>query len=228
MSNNYFRFKNFTLFQDRCAMKVGTDGTLLGAWAHGGHAILDIGTGTGLIALMMAQRYPDAEVTAVDIDAEAVEQARDNVSRSPFGHISVFRADVRQLEGAYDCIVCNPPFFDKSLLSPDGRRTLARHTTTLSYRELMQAVSRLLTDEGECSLVIPSDAMKQVENEAIIFGLFKHRFCSVRTLPTKPPRRCLLSFTKQERGLLLEEGVIESAPNVRSEWYECLTKNFYL
>ena len=96
MSNSYFRFKQFVVRQERCAMKVGTDGTLLGAWAQGGKKILDIGTGTGLIALMMAQRYPQALVTAIDIDAEAVEQAQENVMASPFAdRINVILGDIR-------------------------------------------------------------------------------------------------------------------------------------
>ena len=99
MSNSYFRFQQFTVHQDRCAMKVGTDGTLLGAWARGGRRILDIGTGTGLIALMMAQRFPQAVVTAVDIDEDAVGQASENVAASPFaGRIAVEQADIRTME----------------------------------------------------------------------------------------------------------------------------------
>ena len=97
MANNYFEFKQFTISQDKCAMKVGTDGTLIGAWANGGKNILDIGTGTGLIALMMAQRFPDAKVTGIDIDSLAVEQASENVRRSPFAErITIIRTDVRQ------------------------------------------------------------------------------------------------------------------------------------
>ena len=120
MSGRGFTFKQFDVQHDRCAMKVGTDGVLLGAWAEGGLRILDIGTGTGLIALMMAQRYGEATITGVDIDHEAAMQARDNVSRTPFANrISIIESPVQNLtadtHGKFDAIVCNPPFFNDSL-----------------------------------------------------------------------------------------------------------------
>ena len=125
MANDYFQFRQFTVYQGRCAMKVGTDGTLLGAWAHGGPTVLDIGTGTGLIALMMAQRFPEASVVGVDIDGEAIGQARENVVRSPFaGQIQLVNADIRCFQpSAFAAIVSNPPDFVDSLECPDEQRT---------------------------------------------------------------------------------------------------------
>ena len=155
MANSYFQFKQFRISQDRCAMKVGTDGTLLGAWAHGGKTILDIGTGTGVIALMMAQRFAEASVTAIDIDADACRQAEANVAASPFAsrvrvrHIALqdfASSDASQQADdtpRYASVVCNPPFFNDSLQSPDRQRTIARHTTTLSYRQLFLSAARL-------------------------------------------------------------------------------------
>ena len=163
MANGYFQFKQFTVHQQHCAMRVGTDGTLLGAWAQasdGACRILDIGTGTGLIALMMAQRYPQAMVTAIDIDDGAVRQAKENVSSSPFAdRINVIKADVLTFEDMekYDSIVCNPPFFEDSLTCPDPQRTEARHTVTLGYRQLMKSAFRLLKDDGRFSVIIPTD-----------------------------------------------------------------------
>lgn len=233
MSNSYFRFQQFTVHQDRCAMKVGTDGTLLGAWARGGRRILDIGTGTGLIALMMAQRFPQSVVTAVDIDEGAVGQARENVAASPFARrITVEQADIRTMErpedGGYDTIVANPPYFNKSLKSPDSQRTTARHTDTLTYRQLMAAAARLLDDGGELSVVIPTDCKAQLESEALLAGLSKVRECGVRTVARKPPYRYLLTFARHPAALQVEEGVVETAPGERSAWYRELTQAFYL
>ena len=231
MANNYFRFKQFTIWQDRCAMKVGTDGTLLGAWARGGWRVLDIGTGTGLVALMMAQRFPEAQVTAIDIDDEAVAQARENVAASPFaGRITVACHDVRQYDcdWLFDAIVSNPPFFDASLLCPDDRRTLARHSTALTYAELFAAVRRLLADDGEFTVVVPSECKSRMESEAALAGFFLVRECAVKTTPTKAPRRYLMALRKHPASLLQEEGIIETAPGQRSDWYVELTKDFYL
>ena len=211
-------------------MKVGTDGTLLGAWARGGQTVLDIGTGTGLIALMMAQRFPEAQVVGVDVDPEAVAQARENVAASPFAsRIQLLHADIRTLHHSpFTTIVSNPPYFVDSLACPDGQRTLARHTASLSYRDLMQSVCRLLADGGEFSVVIPFDCKARMEAEATLAGLFKVRECAVKTTPRKQPRRYLLAFRKHPADLELAEGVIETSPNVRSSWYQELTKDFYL
>ena len=267
MPNDYFQFKQFTVHQGLCAMKVGTDGTLLGAWAnvveHASqradgsddtgtlgsvpyYSILDIGTGTGLIALMMAQRYPQAQVTAIDIDPQAVRQARENVAASPFAdRITIIEGDIRQLSTPtttnvtspslplyspftppslppFDTIVCNPPYFDASLESPDAQRTLARHTSSLSYRELMTCAWRLLSESGELSVVIPFDCKSRLEAEAILTGFHLTRSCAVRTTPTKPPRRFLLAFQKHPTPLQTEELVIGS------DAYNELTKDFYL
>lgn len=247
MANDYFSFKQFTIRQDLCGMKVGTDGTLLGAWAKGRRddstsirnasevkterkwRILDIGTGTGLIALMMAQRFPEAEITGIDIDEKACEQARENVEASPFRTVEIKLCDVKEMKGVYDVIVSNPPYFVDSLENPDDQRRMARHTSSLSYRELMENAFRLLSDDGEFSLVIPSETKAQLEEEAYLAGFFKSRECAVKTTPRKQPRRYLLAFRKHAAtSFEKEEGVIEKSPNVRSDWYQQLTQDFYL
>ena len=231
MPNNYFRFRQFTLFQDRCAMKVGTDGTLLGAWAQGGPRMLDVGTGTGLIALMMAQRYAQGRVVAIDIDREACQQARENVASSPFAdRVQVECCPLQLWEGeAFDAIVSNPPYFDRSLKAPDEHRAAARHTDTLSYGELCRHACRLLSREGRFSVVIPFDYLSRFLAAAQENRLFLSRKCSIKTTPRKQPRRYLLEFAKSEpRQLLQEEGILEGEPNVRSEWYAALTRDFYL
>ena len=152
-------------------MKVGTDGTLLGAWAQvpvtpSPTHILDIGTGTGLIALMMAQRFPDSQVLGIDIDADAVTQAKKNVEASPFSsRITIQLADIRELQSPepFDAIVSNPPYFVDSLTCPDDQRTTARHAVNLSYAELMKTSFRLLSDDGYFSVVIPTDCRSRLE-----------------------------------------------------------------
>lgn len=235
MSNDYFQFRQFRVRQQRCAMKVGTDGTLLGAWAQMPMArgrILDIGTGTGLIALMMAQRFPDASVVGIDIDSEAVAQAQENVEESPFAQrITIRQADVLQFddEGKFDAIVCNPPYFVNALTCPDQQRTTARHTVSLSYEGLMQRVARLLTTEGLFSVVIPVDSRSALETAAYLNGLFLSRVCMVKTTPRKAPKRCMIEFVKHIKNEIdIEDGIIEEAPCVRSDWYQRLTAEFYL
>jgi tRNA1Val (adenine37-N6)-methyltransferase len=218
-----FQFKQFTIEQELCAMKVGTDGVLLGAWAKGGPRILDIGTGTGIIALMMAQRYPEAQVTAIDIDEGAVRQAEQNVSQSPFlGRISVLQQAVQEHLGEYESIVSNPPFFIDSLQAPDEQRNMARHTATLSYAELMKATYRLLADDGEFSVVVPFDYRRRMEDEAVFVGFFPSRVCGVKTTERKPAKRYLLAFRKHPCPCQKEQLTIGS------EDYQALTSAFYL
>ena len=235
MGKDSFTFKQFVVRQERCAMKVGTDGTLLGAWAElakaDGH-VLDIGTGTGLMALMMAQRYPKARVTAIDIDEMAVSQARENVARSPFAdRIEVRQADVNAFESTemFDSIVCNPPFFNHALVCPDNQRTQARHTTSLSYQQLMSAAWRLLNEEGLFSVIIPNDFFRQLESEAHLAGFFLTRVFGVRTIEGKPIKRYLIELRKNPHTeMIKKEVLIDDSPNVRSEWYRELTKDFYI
>ena len=235
MANGYFQFKQFTVHQQHCAMKVGTDGTLLGAWSQasaGPCRVLDVGTGTGLIALMMAQRYPEAQVIAIDIDEKAVFQAQENVSASPFAdRIKVLEADVQTFEDSvkFDSIVCNPPFFEDSLVCPDPQRTEARHTVSLGYRQLMESAFRLLKDDGRFSVIIPADCRSRLESEAHLRGFFISRLCSVQTTPKKAPKRYMIEFVKQTvNEIYITNGILESSPQIRSDWYRELTQDFYI
>lgn len=233
MSNAFFQFRQFTVYQDQCAMKVGTDGVLLGAWARllaTEGRVLDMGTGTGLLALMMAQRYPHASVTAVDIDDQAVIQAQQNIRRSPFvERITISQGDIREWEDQpFDAIVANPPYFVDSLICPDDQRTTARHTGTLTYRELMETAWHLLSDNGIFSVVIPFDYLDRLSSEAALVGFFLSRQCAVRTTPRKSPRRYLLEWVKHPCTLQRTEEVLETAPLTRSPWYQSLTHEFYI
>ncbi len=225
MPNPFFQFRQFTVFQDKCAMKVGTDGTLLGAWAQGGKRILDIGTGTGLIALMMAQRYPEARVTAIDIDRDACEQALENIRKSPFSErIKIVNAPLQQFcQASFDAIVSNPPFFTNALRNPDEKRSTARHTDTLPFKELFQQTGCLLTADGTFSAVIPFDCRESFDLEAILNGFFPWRVCAVKTVTHKPPRRYLLSY-----GLQPLPHVETSEIVIRSSEYEKMLGDFYL
>ena len=230
-----FRFKKFVIEQELCAMKVGTDGVLLGAWATGGSSVLDVGTGTGIIALMLAQRCPQARVTALDIDEGAVRQALHNVAQSPFAdRIEVLRGSVQEFDGTneanrangtnrtYDSIVSNPPFFIDSLNAPDRQRNIARHAETLTYGQLMQAAWRLLADDGELSVVVPFDYRQRMEDEATFVGFFPSRVCAVRTSAAKPAKRFLLAFRKHPCPCERTEMTLGD------EAYTLLTKDFYL
>ena len=222
-----FQFKQFKIEQDECAMKVGTDGVLLGAWARGGLSVLDVGTGTGVIALMMAQRYPDAHVLGIDIDEGAVRQATINIQASPFIHqIHIVQTKVQEMDesyaGCFDAIVSNPPFFIDSLQAPDHQRNVARHTETLTYADLMKATRRLLSNDGEVSVIVPFDYRRRMDDEAIFQGFFPSRVCAVKTTPTKPVRRYLLAYKKQPCPCEQTELVIGD------ELYLSLTSDFYL
>ena len=201
-------------------MKVGTDGVLLGAWARGGSSVLDVGTGTGIIALMMAQRYAEADVLAIDIDEGAVRQATATELSS---RIRVEQQRLQDMsEGCFDAVVSNPPFFIDSLQAPDRQRNMARHAETLTYADLMKAANRLLSDAGELSVIVPFDYRRRMDDEAIFQGFFPSRVCAVRTTPTKPVRRYLLAYRKQPCPCEQTELVIGD------EQYQRMTRDFYL
>lgn len=218
-----FQFKQFTIHQDLCAMKVGTDGVLLGAWANGGDSVLDVGTGTGLIALMMAQRFPNAQVTAIDIDEGAFRQAVENVKNADCqDRVTVLHEQVQKHEGLYDAVVSNPPFFIDSLNAPDAQRNTARHADTLTYAELMQSAWRLLKEDGELSVVVPFDYRKRMEDEATFVGFFPSRICALKTVERKPARRFLLAFRKHP--CVCHTTMM----TIGDEQYQQLTGDFYL
>lgn len=235
MSNNYFKFKHFTVFQDLCAMKVGTDGTLLGAWAEGGDKILDIGTGTGLIALMMAQRYPGSCVTAIDMDEAACRQAEENVLKSPFAdRVEVLCSSVQDFSAKtndekYDAIVSNPPYFVDSLECPDKQRAMARHASSLTFGELFSAVSALLSVDGCFSAIIPAECLSAFDAEAALVGLRCIRRYAVHTVVRKPPKRYLVAYSKSAKHDFESQDVcLVGTDGERSEWYSSITSDFYL
>lgn len=211
-------------------MKVGTDGVLIGAWAQGGQRILDIGTGTGVIALMMAQRFLQAQITALELDAAAAQQAQENVASSPFAaRIEVIQNALQQYSAPpFDAIVSNPPFFTHSVAAKGTARAMARQTDTLSFRDLCQYGRRLLADDGVMSMIIPANRCGEMEAEAAVAGMFLQRRVWVRTYANKPPKRCLLALGthsvkefEQATCTLMQNGT--STP-----WYQALVGDFYL
>jgi len=195
-----FAFKQFTIVHDRCAMKVGTDGVLLGAWAHGGGRILDVGSGSGLVALMMAQRFPGAWVDGLEIDAAAVEQSRENVAASPFaGRVAIHALPFQRFvpRCAYDAIVSNPPYFLNATKNNNDSRTLARHSDARFFGDLFRFARRWLVPAGEISLVVPTESLPDIEAEAYLLGFMLLRRIMVRSTARKPMERCLVSFARR-------------------------------
>ena len=231
MGGDRFDFRQFSIRQERCTMKVGTDATLLGAWARvpascdGKPKILDIGTGTGILALMMAQRFPAAKVTAIDIDPGAAAQAADNASASPFAaRIAVACTPVQQFCGeAFAAIVCNPPYFSSSLECPDPKRTQSRHAATLTYAELASHAYRLLQPGGEFSVIIPADQMAQMDAARAIAGFFETRRCAVCTKAGKPPKRLMLAYTKAP-----QQNMESEVLTLGDEKHKLMAAEFYL
>lgn len=232
MPNPYFSFKQFTVYHDRCAMKVGTDGVLLGAWADVASArnILDIGTGSGLIALMMAQRS-NARIKAIDIDMNAVEQARGNVAASPWkDRIEVEWQDICHFTSdfLFDVIVSNPPYFINSLKCPDGQRNTARHTDNLDFENLIISVGRLLHPKGTFFVIIPTDGKELFLTAATRYGFYLSHQTLVHTKPGAEPKRVLLALKFSVEKCATDDLNIELSRHVYSEEYIALTKDFYL
>jgi len=235
--NDFFRFKQFTIYQNTCSMKVGTDGVLLGAWvsvAEAAQRILDVGTGTGVIAIMLAQRSPQARIDAVEIDKAAAAQARQNAESSPWAsRLSVFHQDFNDFASSaasrYDLIVSNPPYFNRSLTSPDSRRTTARHTAELLHEELLCGSLQLLNPQGRLAVVMPYVEGNVFVALAAGAGLYCHRKLNVSTKKDRPAKRLLMEFSRSkarldEQSLYIEGNALSSF----TAEYRALTKDFYL
>jgi tRNA1Val (adenine37-N6)-methyltransferase len=234
MANDYFRFKQFTIEQDRCAMKVGTDGTLLGAWAtvDGCRNIIDVGTGTGLIALMLAQRNPEAVIEAVDIDPGTCLQARENVERSPFANrIRVVHASWAEYPPAsgrkYDLVVSNPPYFVRSLKNPDPLRRIARHTDTLALEALIGKGKEILVSDGRIALILPVGREAELSALADRNGLYVVRQTYVVPVYGAAAKRLLAELSASPSPCRADTLWIEKARGEYSQAYRALTKDFY-
>ncbi len=234
MANSYFRFKQFIINQDRCAMKVGTDGCLLGAWADlsDSRNILDVGCGSGLIAIMAAQRCPEAAITGVELDKDAALQAQENAELSPWSErIKIIHEDFLQYspDKKFDTILSNPPYFTDSMKCPDDKRTKARHDDSLASGDLLAHACTLLLDGGKISVVIPKDQKDVWCNQADAVGLYLTRVTYIHTRQSVAPKRVLLEFTKGNGNILIETNfILENEPGKYSEEAVKLLQPFYL
>lgn len=239
MPNHIFQFKQFTIDQSLCAMKVGTDGVTLGAVAEVENAkrVLDIGCGTGLLCLMTAQRNESAEIVGIDIDEDAVRGATQNVEASKWsGRITIVGKSLREfiatVPSTFDKIITNPPYFEDSLKAPKASRTLARHTDSLPFTELASSVSTLLSDDGSLSIILPTDAHDKFEKIAEQYGLYLRKKTLVYPKPGAEAKRTVGEFVKcgmQNAECEINELTIET--DVRHQYtedYIKLTKEFYL
>lgn len=233
--NNYFQFKQFKIIQEKSAMKVGTDGALLGAWADvsGAKQILDIGTGTGLIALMLAQRS-DAEVWGVEIEKNAAEEAEFNVRNSPwndrvFIENKPFQDFVKECKNSFDVIVSNPPFFSNSYKNEEKNKAIARHNHLLPFSELVRGAKHVLNEKGSLAIVLPNIPALEFIEIAKQSNLYLQRLTMVQPKSTKESNRFLLEFGLNP-GVLKEDNLIiyTDSSSDFTDMYKELTRDFYL
>ena len=231
---DYFEFKQFRVYHDRCAMKVGTDGVLLGAWAdvEKSKRILDIGCGSGLIALMAAQRS-NAEVVGVDIDSNAAKQASENIESSPFSQrITIKCADILNYEDAtgFDTIVCNPPFFVEDTLSPNMKRSSARHASFLHFEDLISKSVELMENDASFQVILPTQNVKRFGDLCTLKNLSLVRRTDIITKKGSMPKRTMLHYINRINATMpvFSQLTINDENNGRTPEYTELTKNFYL
>lgn len=235
MSNPYFKFKQFTVYQDKCAMKVGTDGVLLGAWADisGVESALDVGTGTGLIALMINQRTGNPiPIDAIDIDEDAVLQTKENLKNNNIKNINPlhisFRDYMTNCDKRYSLIISNPPYFTSSLHSPDKQRTIARHTDTLPIKDFFDSAVSLLADNGRVAIIYPYSEKQLLIDTAGKAGLYVSRITNVFPTPNSDPKRILIEFTRTIQEMTNTDLVIETERHIYSPEFTDMLKDFYL
>lgn len=238
MSNKAFQFKEFNIEQDRCAMKIGTDGVLLGAWTpleHQPDSILDIGTGTGLIALMLAQRSPALLIDALEIDENAYEQAVENFENSDwsdrlFCYHAAFDEFVEEMqdEEKYELIVSNPPFYSEDFTSENTQRNQARFAEALPFSKLLTGVSKLLSKEGFFSCIIPHREEKKFLQLAQKSGLLPQKITRVRGTRDSGIKRSLFNLGFNKVKTVNEELILEISRHNYTEEYKKLVSPFYL
>lgn len=234
-----FQFKQFTVHQDKTAMKIGTDAVLLGAWCDLGEypdTILDVGSGTGIISLMLAQRSDAMTIDAVEIDENAYEQTVENFEQSDWGDrlfcynasFVEFAEEMQEEEEEYDIIVSNPPFYTNAFETEDDSRNKARFTSSLSFEELLTGVSKILSRDGMFSVIIPFQEEESFSILAKEQGLFVNKVCRVKGNENSDVKRSMLTFSFQEKETSTKELIIEKERHQYTDAYINLTKDFYL
>lgn len=231
-----FKFKQFSINQDRCAMKIGTDGVLLGAWASTANnptSILDIGAGTGILSLMMSQRSISENIEALEIDEDAYEQCVENFESSPWAdRLFCYHAGlgefIEEIEEPYNLIISNPPFYSEDFSSGNISRDNARQNQSLPFDELIEGVSKLLSPNGLFTTIIPFKEERDFIDLAASYGLFPNRVLRVKGNPSSEIKRSLLEFSFNESRTLEDELTIELKRHKYTKEYISLTKEFYL
>ena len=236
MSSRPFQFKQFTINQDKCAMKIGTDSVLLGAWtslANNPDSILDIGSGTGVIALMLAQRSPAKLIDAVEIDDNTYKQCVENFENSDWSdRLFCYHASLqeycRDFDDKYDLIISNPPFYDDNYRTENSQRNLARFQNALPFEHLIDCVSKLLSDSGVFSVIIPTKEEEKIIDLASRSNLFPNRILHVQGNPSSKIVRSIIEFSCYSSEIKTEELTIETTRHQYTQDYIDLTKDFYL
>ncbi|MCG9971589.1 tRNA1(Val) (adenine(37)-N6)-methyltransferase [Christiangramia crocea] len=238
MSDQAFKFKQFSIDQDRCAMKIGTDGVLLGAWSsleHSPKSILDIGTGTGLISLMMAQRSDAPLIDALEIEENAYEQAVENFEKSDWGdRLFCYHAgfdefvDEMQDEEKYDLIISNPPFHSEDYKTGDENRDQARFSDALPLTELIEGASLLLSEKGHFDLIIPFSEEQKAIEIASSHSLFPNKITRVKGTKESPVKRSLISLCFDKKDTVVDELILEISRHNYTKEFKDLVKDFYL
>lgn len=231
-----FQFKQFTVHQDRCAMKIGTDGVLLGAWVDLNpppQQILDVGAGTGVIAMQLAQRTAAPVIDAVEIDADAFEQCSDNFENSPWGdRLFCYHASIQEfaseIDETYQLIISNPPFYSENCKSENTARDTARFTDALPFEHLLACVAHLLAENGMFALILPKKEESEFLSLAEKAGLFPNRICRVRGTTNSEEKRSLITLNFQKKPVVYETLTIETSRHEYTEDYLALVRDFYL
>lgn len=240
-----FRFKQFSVVNKVSAMKVGTDGVLLGAWAFRGvdplsmGRVLDVGCGSGIIALMLAQRFAHWEITGIDIMSEAIYESELNFRnsiwssrlRTILNDFTLLKSISRNLiYDSFDFIISNPPFFNHGDLSPDMARRTARHEGSLNYMSLINVSGELLANGGRLALISTAETKDKIISEGLVNYLYPQRVCMVSTIATKAPKRIMIEFIKGDRNVKIEEDnlIIHSVNEKFTDKYIDLVSDFYL
>jgi tRNA1Val (adenine37-N6)-methyltransferase len=236
MSNKSFQFKEFNIHQDKTAMKVGTDGVLLGAWValnNDINKVLDIGTGTGLIALQIAQRSEVETIDALEIESNAYEQAVENFENSEWNNrLYCYHASlqefVTEIDEKYDLVISNPPFYNDTFKEVEQKRATARHTKTLSFAELLSATAILLDPNGSCSFIIPFQEEKEFLIIAKDSNLYPNRITRVRGNSKSKIKRSLIQLDFVQTKPIYNELTIEIDRHVYTDAYKNIVRDFYL
>jgi len=232
-AKNIFKFKQFEVLQEQSGMKIGTDGVLLGAWIDLNNAkhILDIGTGTGLLALMCAQRHKTALITAVEIEEKAVDEARYNFAKSPWAkRLEIIKTDFKQFmsNNKFDIIISNPPFFDEKVLSTKHQRNLARNAENLPLQTLLAKAKEMMTDKGTINLILPVTKLEILEKNLKNEQLYLQKICFVKGRKEVAVKRILVQIGRKNVPIEKSELIIEIDRHVYTEKYKALTGDFYL